>query len=99
MHINDSKIILKDLNQVASPNIAATIMIAHFNAAVEAEHLAAWSDAKKNYETALEYAILGDEISRKQMQVKIMKALQLVNMKVRNKVERVREHSIRPLSL
>ena len=50
-------------------------MISHFNSAVEAEHLKAWSDAKKNYETALEYAILGDEIARKQMQVKIMKAL------------------------
>lgn len=68
---------------MAQGNIASTAVIAYYNAAVECEHLGLWSEAKTNYELALRIAKF---INDHHIGHKIVKALQVVNMKVRNKV-------------
>jgi len=42
--VRDAQIFIGD--ELADMNIAATSVIAHFNAAVEAEHLSMWQEAK-----------------------------------------------------
>lgn len=73
---------------MASETIAATAVISYFNAAVEHEYLGQWSDAKSMYEMAQRLVSLANSTpgAREQMEYKIVKALQVVNMKVRNKV-------------
>jgi len=45
----------------ATENIAATAVIAYFNAAVEAEYLSMWLEAKTWYEFALKLIKIGPE--------------------------------------
>jgi len=84
---------------VATDSIAATTVIAYFNAAVEYEYLGEWDFAKQAYEMALSvckhssYAIK----TQNHMEIKLLKALQVVNMKVRNKVQRQPERLLKPL--
>lgn len=70
--------------QPATDNVSATAVIAYFNTAVEAEYLGQWHEAKEYYENAMKIVLFEDKANMKE---KIMKALQHVNMKVRNKVQ------------
>ena len=60
--VRDAQIFIGD--ERADMNIAATSVIAHFNAAVEAEHLSLWQEAKDYYEKSLQLSKLGPEQAR-----------------------------------
>lgn len=70
--------------------MAATAMIAYYNAAAEYEAIGDWSEAKEFYEVSQHIA---KQIHDHAMTVKTTKALSLANMKVRSRVQRVCQQS------
>jgi hypothetical protein len=66
--------------------MTSTAVIAHYNAAVELEHMLLWQEASDEYKTAAKLATIG--LKRENpVHKKIAKALTKVHMQVRNKVQ------------
>ena len=67
-------------------NLTTTVVIAHYNAAVELEFMHLWLEAQDEYETAQSLARINLPFDHA-VNVKITRALNKVHMAVRNKVQ------------